>query len=179
LAIRIGCCTPLAAASADARWPLPRRSISKKSIFQNELGYLVQGFKNFLLRGNLVELAVAVVIGTAFGAVVTALVNDFITPLIAAIGGKPDFSSLYFTVNHSKFSYGAFVNALLSFIIIAAVVYFFVVAPVVKLLSLVQRKAAATERDCPECLSSIPVNATRCKFCTATVTPAAPPAAPA
>jgi large conductance mechanosensitive channel len=164
LAIRLGCCISL----ADAR-----RLTDIKPIIQNELRYLVQGFRNFLLRGNLVELAVAVVIGTAFGLVVSALVADLITPLIAAIGGKPDFASLYFTVNKSKFAYGSFINSLVSFLIIAAVVYFLVVVPMVKLLALMQRNAAATERDCPECLSSIPVNATRCKFCTAIVPPAA------
>jgi large conductance mechanosensitive channel len=134
----------------------------------------VQGFKKFLLRGNLIELAVAVVIGAAFGAVVTALVKDLITPLIAAIGGQPNFSDLSFKVHKSKFAYGDFINALLTFAIIAAVVYFLIVAPVVKLLALMQRNQAAVDRACPECLSEIPVAATRCKFCTATVTPTAP-----
>ena len=134
-------------------------------------GRFVSGFKKVLLRGNLIELAVAVVIGTAFGAVVTALVGDLITPLIAAIGGKPNFSTLSFTVNHSKFAYGAFINALLSFLIIATVIYFLVVAPVVRLLAFTQRKQEATERECPECLSEIPVKATRCMYCTAVVTP--------
>jgi large conductance mechanosensitive channel len=133
----------------------------------------VQGFKKFLLRGNLIELAVAVVIGAAFGAIVTALVKDLITPLIAAIGGQPNFSSLSFTVHKSKFAYGDFINALLSFAIIAAVVYFLVVVPVVRLLALMQRNQAAAERACPECLSEIPVAATRCKYCTAVVTPTA------
>ncbi|MFI0451224.1 large conductance mechanosensitive channel protein MscL [Actinomadura sp. 6N118] len=126
----------------------------------------MDGFKKFLLRGNLVELAVAVVIGTAFGALVTALVSSFITPLIAAIGGKPDFASLYFTVNGSKFPYGIFLNALISFLIIAAVVYFLVVQPVAALLARMNRNKEATERDCPACLSEIPLKATRCKFCT-------------
>ncbi|MFG2006305.1 large conductance mechanosensitive channel protein MscL [Spirillospora sp. NPDC048911] len=124
------------------------------------------GFKKFLLRGNLVELAVAVVIGTAFGALVTTLVSSFITPLIAAIGGKPDFTALYFTLNGSKFTYGVFLNALLSFLIIAAVVYFLVVKPVGALLDRTSRTKEATERDCPACLSEIPIRATRCKFCT-------------
>jgi large conductance mechanosensitive channel len=131
----------------------------------------VSGFKKFLLRGNLVELAVAVVIGAAFGTVVQALVKDLITPLIAAIAGKPNFSSLTFTVNKSTFNYGDFINALLSFVIIAAVVYFLVVSPVVRLLAFMQRNKEAADRDCPECLSSIPAKATRCAFCTATVTP--------
>ena len=123
----------------------------------------MKGFKAFLMQGNLVELAVAVVIGTAFGAVVTALVSDFITPLIAAIGGQPDFSALTFTINGSVFKYGSFLNSLISFLVIAAVVYFFVVMPVA------QRNKEATERPCPECLSEIPVAATRCAYCTAQV----------
>jgi large conductance mechanosensitive channel len=134
----------------------------------------VQGFKKFLLRGNLIELAVAVVIGAAFGAIVTSLVKDLITPLIAAIGGQPDFSDLYFKVNKSRFDYGDFINALLTFLIIAAVVYFLVVSPVVALLARMQRKQEATTRECPECLSEIPILATRCMYCTATVPPVAP-----
>jgi large conductance mechanosensitive channel len=133
----------------------------------------VQGFRKFVLRGNLIELAVAVVIGAAFGAVVTALVKDLITPLIAAIGGQPSFSSLSFTVHKSKFAYGDFINALLAFAIIAAVVYFLVLSPVMRLLALMQRNQAAVDRACPECLSEIPLAATRCKYCTAVVTPAA------
>jgi large conductance mechanosensitive channel len=124
------------------------------------------GFKKFLLRGNLVELAVAVVIALAFAAVVTALVADLITPLIAAIGGKPDFSGLSFTVNHSKFLYGASINALISFVIIAAVIYFFVVIPVGKRLAMSEKEQEATERECPECLSQIPLAARRCMYCT-------------
>lgn len=130
------------------------------------------GFKKFLLRGNLVELAVAVVIGLAFAAVVTALVADLITPLIAAIGGKPDFAGLTFTVNHSKFLYGAFINALISFVIIAAVIYFFVVIPVGKLLAMSEKEQEANERECPECLSQIPLAARRCMYCTAEIAPA-------
>ena len=132
----------------------------------------MSGFKKFLLRGNLVELAVAVVIGLAFAAIVTALVADLITPLIAAIGGKPDFSGLTFTVNHSTFRYGDFINALISFVIIAAVVYFFVVVPVGKLLAMSEKVQEATERECPECLSQIPLAARRCMYCTAEVAPA-------
>jgi len=138
----------------------------------------MKGFKSFILRGNVVDLAIAVVIGAAFGAVVTALVKDFITPLIAAIGGEPNFSSLAFTVHHSKFDYGDFINAVLAFLILAAVIYFLIVLPVAKLLARTQKKAEATERDCPECLSSIPIAATRCAYCTSTVPPVvAPPAA--
>ncbi|MGH3189698.1 MAG: large conductance mechanosensitive channel protein MscL [Streptosporangiaceae bacterium] len=138
----------------------------------------MKGFKSFILRGNVVDLAIAVVIGAAFGAVVTALVKDFITPLIAAIGGEPNFSNLAFTVHHSKFTYGDFINAILAFLILAAVIYFLIVLPVAKLLSRTQKTEEATERDCPECLSSIPLAATRCAYCTSTVPPvAAPPAA--
>ncbi len=139
----------------------------------NDKGILVQGFRKFLLRGNLIELAVAVVIGAAFGAVVTSLVKDLITPLIAAIGGKPNFANLFFTVNKSKFLYGDFINALIAFLIIAAVVYFLVVSPVVRLLARLQRSQEVTERACPECLADIPVKATRCMYCTTTVTPTA------
>ncbi len=134
----------------------------------------MKGFRSFLMRGNLIELAIAVVIGTAFTAIVTAIVKDLVTPLIAAIGGKPDFSRLTFSVNHSTFSYGDFFNALVSFLIIAAVVYFLIVAPVARITTRLTRNKAATERDCPECLSAIPVAATRCKYCTAVITPATP-----
>jgi large conductance mechanosensitive channel len=126
------------------------------------------------MRGNLIELAVAVVIGTAFTAIVTAIVKDLITPLIAAIGGKPDFGRLQFTVHNSTFAYGDFVNALVSFVIIAAVVYYLIVMPVAKFTERLTRNKVATERDCPECLSAIPVAATRCKYCTAVVAPATP-----
>jgi large conductance mechanosensitive channel len=134
------------------------------------------GFKTFILRGNLVDLAVAVVIGVAFGALVTALVGDLITPLIAAIGGQPDFANLTFTVNHSKFFYGAFINALISFVIIAAVIYFLVVTPVTKLLAMTAKAEVASEKDCPECLSKIPLAARRCMYCTTVVAPAEGPA---
>lgn len=132
------------------------------------------GFREFILRGNLVDLAVAVVIGAAFGAVVAALVADLITPLIGAIGGKPDFSALSFTINDSKFLYGDFINALLTFVIIAAVVYFFVIKPVAALLErLTPKQEVGEQRSCPECLSDIPVAARRCSFCTAEVGPGA------
>ena len=132
----------------------------------------MSGFKKFLLRGNLVDLAVAVVIGLAFAAIITALVADLITPLIAAIGGKPSFSALTFTVNHSTFRYGAFINALLAFVIIAAVIYFLVVVPVTRIMAANAKKSEATERECPECLSQIPLAARRCMYCTAQVAPA-------
>lgn len=131
----------------------------------------MKGFRQFITRGNLIDLAVAVVIGTAFTAMVTALVTDLITPLIAAIAGKPDFSKLKFTVHHSTFLYGSFVNALVSFLIVAAVLYFLIVSPMAKVIARLNRHKEVTERDCPECLSSIPVAATRCKFCTAIVSP--------
>lgn len=131
----------------------------------------VKGFRNFISRGNLIDLAVAVVIGTAFTAVVTAIVADLITPLIAAIGGQHDFSGLTFTVHGSTFKYGAFINALLSFLIIAAVVYFLIVAPMAKITARFHREAEVTTRDCPECLSTIPIAATRCMYCTTVVAP--------
>ena len=131
----------------------------------------MKGFREFLTRGNLLELAVAVIVGTAFTAVVTAIVKDLITPLIAAIFKQPNFSTLTFTVHGSKFLYGDFINALLTFVIIAAVVYFLIVLPMAKLIMRMERNREATERDCPECLSSIPLAATRCKYCTVEVAP--------
>ena len=133
----------------------------------------MSGFRKFILRGNVVELAIAVVIGAAFGTVVQALVKDLITPLIGAFGGVPDFSAIFFTVNNSRFLIGDFINALLSFLIVAAVVYYFVVLPVNRLMTRFKPKAALvpeTTRDCPYCLSSIPKAATRCAFCTSEVT---------
>jgi large conductance mechanosensitive channel len=128
----------------------------------------MKGFKAFLLRGNVVDLAIAVVIGVAFTAVISALVKDLITPLIAAIGGKPDFSSLYFTINNSKFLIGDFINALVAFAIIAAVIYFLVVLPYQRFTerSRSEPPADPTTKKCPECLSEIPKDARRCAFCT-------------
>jgi len=131
----------------------------------------MKDFKAFLLRGNLVDLAVAVVLGVAFGAVVKALVSDIVTPLIAAIGGKPDFSTLSFTINHSRFAYGDFINALLAFVIVAAVIFFLVVKPVNALLAR-RQKDEPTTRPCPHCLSEIPRAASVCSFCTRDVQPA-------
>jgi large conductance mechanosensitive channel len=133
----------------------------------------VKEFRQFILRGSLVDLAVAVVIGTAFAAVIAALVADVITPLIAAIGGKPDFSSLSFTINGSHFLYGAFINALLAFLIVAAVLFFFVIKPVNHLMEKrrTEPDVDQTTRECPECLSQIPHAARRCAFCTAEVEP--------
>lgn len=134
---------------------------------------LLKEFRQFILRGNLVDLAVAVVIGTAFAAVVTAFVADVVTPLIAAIGGKPDFSRLSFEINGSTFRYGDFVNAFLTFLIIAMVIFFLVVKPVNTLMSRhkVDTAADAKTRSCPECLSDIPIGAARCAFCTTRVAP--------
>jgi large conductance mechanosensitive channel len=128
----------------------------------------MSGFKKFLLRGNLVDLAVAFVIGAAFAGLVTGLVTDLITPLIAAIGGKPSFDKLSFTVNHSTFLYGHFLNLLISFLIVAAVVYFLIVVPFSKLLERFKPTpdAPAPVQECPHCLSSIPAAATVCAFCT-------------
>jgi len=131
----------------------------------------MKDFKEFLLRGNLVELAVAVVIGVAFGALVASFVENLVTPLIAAIVGEPDFSALDFTINGSVFRYGAFLNALISFLVIAAVIYFLVVKPVNALMERSKSEPPVDEtvRDCPECLSSIPTGASRCMFCTSEV----------
>src|SRR5579864_234708 len=129
----------------------------------------MKGFKQFLLRGNVLDLAVAVVIGAAFGAVVTALVKDLVTPLIAAIAGKPDFSAIVFEVNGSKFLLGDFINALLSFLLIGAAVYCFVVLPVNAMMERRRRGEAPsdpTTKKCPECLSEVPIAARRCAFCT-------------
>ena len=128
-------------------------------------------FREFILRGNLVDLAVAVVVGTAFTAVVTSLVEDLITPLIAAIGGEPDFSALSFTINESEFRYGDFINALIAFLVVAAVLFFFVIKPVNALLSRLRTEPPVAEvtTPCPECLSEIPVAAKRCAFCTTQV----------
>jgi large conductance mechanosensitive channel len=138
---------------------------------------MLSDFKKFILRGNVVDLAVAVVVGVAFTAMVTAFVADLITPLIAAIFGKQDFNNLYFTFHNSRFKYGSFLNAVLSFLIVATVVFFAVVVPLTALmrrLNLVPKKEPAPEtRPCPECLSDIPVGARRCAFCTSEVAAAA------
>ena len=127
----------------------------------------MRGFKAFLLRGNVVDLAVGVVIGVAFGNVITGFVKDLVTPLIAAIGGQPNFGNLYFTVNNSKFLYGDFINVLVAFVIIAAVIYFVVVMPYTAMVSRSRKEPPAdpTTKKCTECLSEIPVGARRCAFC--------------
>ncbi|MGA2714073.1 MAG: large conductance mechanosensitive channel protein MscL [Bryobacteraceae bacterium] len=129
---------------------------------------MADGFKQFLLRGNVVDLAVGVVVGAAFGGVVTAFTKDLLTPLIAAIAGKPDFAAIQFTVNNSKFLVGDFVNAIVSFVIIAAAVYYFVVLPVNALVSRARKEPPAdpATKKCPECMSEIAITAKRCAFCT-------------
>lgn len=135
---------------------------------------LVNEFKAFLLRGNVVDLAIAVVLGVALAAVITALVEDFITPLIAAIGGEQDFSSLDFTINDSAFRYGDFINKLLAFVIVAAVLFFLVVVPMNALIARSRKEPPPdpTAKKCPECLSDVPLEAKRCAFCTSRLSPA-------
>ena len=130
---------------------------------------MLKGFKVFLLRGNVIDLAVAVVIGAAFGAVVAAVVKDLLTPLIAAIVGKPDFSAIAFTVNGSQFLIGDFINAVVAFVLVAAAIYFFVVVPVNAVMARLNRgdaPADPTTKRCPECLSEVAIAARRCAFCT-------------
>ncbi len=135
---------------------------------------MLKDFKAFILRGNVVDLAIGVVIGLAFGAVVTSFVGNLLTPLVS-IPGKANFDSLSFTVNHSVFSYGKFLNSLISFVVIAAAVFFFVVKPVNALTARRKRGEEAEEgtRDCPQCLSEIPAQAHRCAYCTSEIQPAA------
>jgi len=128
----------------------------------------VQGFRKFVLRGNVIDLAVAVVVGAAFLAVVNALVKDLITPLLGAFGGLPDFSAWYFTINGSKFLIGDFINAVLAFLILAAILYFLVIMPITRAVERFNPPTVAT-RECPWCLSKIPVKARRCSFCTSDV----------
>lgn len=132
---------------------------------------MFKGFRDFILRGNVVDLAVAVVIGAAFSDIVKALTKDLLTPLIGAVGGLPDFSGFIFTVNGSEFLVGDFLNAFISFLLIAAVIYFFVVLPMNKVLTQLKDgdKKDPTTKMCPECLSMIPAKAKRCKFCTSVV----------
>ena len=130
---------------------------------------MLKGFKTFIFRGNVIDLAIAVVIGGAFGAVVTALVKDLLTPLIAAIVGQPDFSAIAFTVNGSKFLIGDFINAIVAFLLMAIAVYFFIVMPMNTLTERMRRGEASpdpTTKKCPECLSEVAIAARRCAFCT-------------
>jgi large conductance mechanosensitive channel len=151
------------------RFPLPHSARPVRS-------FEVSGFKKFLLRGNLVDLAVAFVIGAAFAALVTSLVKDFVTPLIGIIGGKGLFADRSFTIHNSQFLYGDFIDALIAFVIVAAVIYYFVVMPFSALLDRYKKEPEpdAPVRQCPECLSSIPAAATRCSFCTAVSAPTPP-----
>ncbi len=129
---------------------------------------VINDFKAFIMRGNVVDLAVAVVIGAAFKSIVDSLVGDIVTPIIAAIVGKPDFSALTFTVNDSTFRYGAFINAVVSFLLIAAAVFFFIVVPMNQLLARTRKEPPPdpTVKKCSECLSTIPADARRCAYCT-------------
>lgn len=128
---------------------------------------LIRDFKRFIFRGNLIDLAVAVVVGTAFTAVVLALVKDIITPLIATIWGQHSFNSMTFTLHNSVFAYGAFLNALLYFVLVAATVYFLVVAPSTRLIDLARHRTHdPVDKTCPDCQSTVPITATRCMYCT-------------
>ncbi|NJP89557.1 large conductance mechanosensitive channel protein MscL [Nonomuraea sp. FMUSA5-5] len=131
------------------------------------------GFKQFLLRGNIVELAVAVIVGATFSGLVQAFVADLITPLIGAVTGgrQPNFAEYSFTINGSRFKYGDFLNHLLTFLIISAIVYWLVVAPMTRLISLLERNKTAATKQCPECLSDIPTEARRCAHCTVELVP--------
>jgi large conductance mechanosensitive channel len=134
---------------------------------------IMKGFKQFLLRGNVVDLAVGVVIGAAFGTVVSSFVKDILTPLIAAIVKQPDFSQFAITINNSKIMYGSFLNALIAFLLVAAAVYYFVVLPMNTLVARMRKAPAPadpTTKKCPECLSEIPIDARRCAFCTTPLT---------
>jgi large conductance mechanosensitive channel len=134
---------------------------------------MLSGFKQFILRGNVVDLAVGVVIGAAFGSVVTAFTKDLLTPLIAALVGKPDFSSISFVINGTPFPVGDFINVGVSFLLVASAVYFFVVTPINALIARTRKApvpADPTTKKCPECLSEIPIEARRCGFCTQPLT---------
>ena len=137
---------------------------------------MLKGFKTFLLRGNVVDLAVAVVVGAAFGAVVTSLTTNILNPLIAAVVGKPDFSAIAVTLNGSRIQIGIFLNALISFVLIAAAIYFLVVVPMNAVTTRMKRGETAadpTTKRCPECVSEIPIAARRCAFCSSPLTAAA------
>lgn len=141
---------------------------------------MLRDFKRFILRGNVVDLAVAVVMGGAFGTLVTSLVKDLLTPLIAALVGHPDFSAIAVTVNQSRFLIGSFVNAVVTFVLISVAMYLFIVAPVNAVLARLRRGGASadpTTKTCPECLSEVPVGARRCAFCTVPFSEAGSPSA--
>lgn len=127
---------------------------------------MIKGFRDFLLRGNVIDLAVAVVVGGAFNTIVSSLAKDFITPLIGAIGGTPEFSKIVFTINGSRFMAGDFLDSLISFLIVSATVYFVIVVPM-NALKKKTKGETPTVKTCPECFSTIPYAAKRCKYCTA------------
>lgn len=131
----------------------------------------MSGFKKFLFQGNLVQLAVAVVIGAVFSELVTAFTTAFITPLLGVFGGVPKFADLSFTLNNSEFQYGAFIDTLISFVLTAAILYFLIVLPMSKVMERFSRDEEATHRECPACCSEISRKATRCAFCTSEVVP--------
>ncbi len=172
--------TPSAQSHGDAPPELERPIIKKAvkiiaadtKVVEREAFTLAAEFKAFILRGNVVDLAVGVVIGAAFNAIVNGLVTDLITPLVAALGGKQNFSQYYLTWNHSQFKTGDFLNTVVSFLIIASVVFFFVVKPINALTRLRRSEKIAPEpttRDCPYCLNAIPSKAIKCGFCTADI----------
>lgn len=132
---------------------------------------MIKEFKDFVMRGNVLDLAVAVVLGAAFGAVVTAFVDNLIMPLIAMLFGQPNFDDLSFTINNAVFTYGALLTALINFILIAGAIFFFVVKPVSVINARMQTEEAASERECPDCLSEVSAKATRCAYCTSELTP--------
>jgi large conductance mechanosensitive channel len=132
----------------------------------------MRGFRTFLMRGNLIDLAVAFVVGAAFASLVKDFVTSFVGPLLAVFGGQPDFPKLAFTINNTRFPYGIFLTSVVAFLITSAIVYFVVVVPVSRVIAYFDRNKEQTERDCPECLSPIPVAARRCRFCTAQIVPA-------
>lgn len=130
---------------------------------------MLKGFRDFVLRGNVIDLAVAVIIGAAFSSIVNSLVADIINPLIAAVVGKPDFSALTLSVGSGVIKYGLFLNALISFLLVAFTVYFLIVLPVNSLLLRLRGPAPTSTKPCPQCLGDIPLAATRCKFCAQTI----------
>jgi large conductance mechanosensitive channel len=136
---------------------------------ESEEETMFKGFRDFVLRGNVVDLAVGVVIGAAFGTVVSAFVKDLLTPVIAALVKKPDFSGFFFDVNGAKFLYGDFVNAVISFLLIAAAVYFFVILPVNSLMKRFEKQAPPDKKKCPDCRSDIAIDARRCAYCTSNI----------
>ncbi len=134
---------------------------------------MLKGFRDFVMRGNVVDLAIGVVIGAAFGGVVASFTADVLTPIIGAIVGKPDFSAMVFHLNGSPISIGKFINALVSFLLVAAAIYYFVVLPMNAFMSRFKKEAPPDKKKCPECLSDIPVDAKRCAHCTSPVAAAA------